>query len=395
MQAVAEPDGAAAVTAFFAAIGPSQRGVPPATVRDDAIASTLMSWQRRTVEWAVGCELLGEDAESGVRGGVIAEEMGLGKTLEVMALALSNPPEGAALDRLAGPAHHPLRSGPLWPRTNTRAAVCGSCRRRIHASETIHCSEATESAAAWVCCQACLLPLRASTSRTAAGKRQADHAAEEEEETSTATAPAAKETSGAKQQGSAAPGEAAEGTRAPKRPRVQFSETVSAANSDHASSSDHASGSGQASSSGQASARRLVLRIQRPLSETIARLEAAAVAAAAAPPLPPPPPPRCMATLVVTPATILPQWLQELQQHSPRLAARTLVYDGVGGAGGGAQGAAAAARVLAAMDQAWLVLTTFKVLQAETWYEGVGAEEVPRGYAARRPRCAKRQTPRL
>jgi hypothetical protein len=121
----------------------------------------------------------------------------------------------------------------------------------------------------------------------------------------------------------------------------------------------------------------LVLRIQRPLSETIARLEAAAVAAAAAAPPPPPPPPRCMATLVVTPATILSQWLQELQQHSPRLAARTLVYDGVGGAGG-AQGAAATARVLAAMDQAWLVLTTFKVLQAETWYEGVGAEELPR-----------------
>jgi hypothetical protein len=67
----------------------------------------------------------------------------------------------------------------------------------------------------------------------------------------------------------------------------------------------------------------------------------------------------------------------------------------VGGAGGGAQGAATAARVLAAMDQAWLVLTTFKVLQAETWYEGVGAEEAPRGYAARRPRCAKRLTPRL
>ena len=47
---VAEPEGAAAVVAFFTAIGPSQRGVPPATVRDDAISSTLMSWQRRTVE---------------------------------------------------------------------------------------------------------------------------------------------------------------------------------------------------------------------------------------------------------------------------------------------------------------------------------------------------------
>ena len=254
----AEPEGAAAVVAFFAAIGPSQRGVPPATVRDDAISSTLMSWQRRTVEWAVGCELLGADAESGVRGGVIAEEMGLGKTLEVMALALSNPPDGAALDRQAGPAHHPLRSGPLWPRTNTRAAVCGSCRRRIHASETIHYSEATESAAAWFCCQACLLPLRASPSRTAGKRPVADHAVKEEGETSTATAPVAEEASGAKPQdmpqpafrtlsvgggaaGSAVQDEAAEGSRAPKRPRVQFSEAVSADDPAKASSSAQAS----------------------------------------------------------------------------------------------------------------------------------------------------------
>ena len=36
---------------------------------------------------------------------------------------------------------------------------------------------------------------------------------------------------------------------------------------------------------------------------------------------------RC--TLIVTPVSILGQWLQELQRHAPALAARTLVYSGL------------------------------------------------------------------
>ena len=306
-----------AVDAFFAAIGPSERdGVPPAAVREEAIASSLMSWQRRTVEWAVGRELMGEDPESGVCGGVIAEEMGLGKTLEVMALTLSHPAEGLILEARPGPAHHPLRSGPLWPRTEATSVACNACGRRVQPNETFHSN--SEAAERWVGCQACMLPqLRSApppllppppddgARSNAAGKRPA---AADEAGTSSESREAA----------AAAP---------PKRQRVRFApDAAAAAGSASAPSAPAAmpavsssAASGVRAPPAPAPARRLVLRIRRPLSEIMARVHAAAVAAAAPPP-PPPPLPPCAATLVVTPATILPQrrrWLRGARGPSP------------------------------------------------------------------------------
>ena len=60
----------------------------------------------------------------------------------------------------------------------------------------------------------------------------------------------------------------------------------------------------------------------------------------------------CAATLVVTPASILRQWLSEIERHAPALAPRVLVYPGLQALGK----AARPSRVARALDSAWLVL---------------------------------------
>ena len=443
-----------AVAAFFAAIAPSDRpGVPQTTVSDDAIATKLWSWQRRTVAWAVGRELMGADATSGVCGGVIAEEMGLGKTLEVMALALSNaPPAGLLLpvepavaggaagsrssdddarvnERFLGQhAHHPHFGGKLWPQPLAHACKCSTCGRRVLPNETVHRRDRRDGSESImsslkdvICCPVCMLPrLRVAEAdkgsegggSNAAGKRPADEAARGGP--AVAASPVKRqrtvqfgETSDAvvesssKRPPSAVAATASASTDAPpaippREPARAFGEGTKRRGADGSlwvvavnrilkpvaeGGAAAASAAGRmqptklvtawelleraADAGRRQHGGRFVLRIKRPQHEVIARTLAQAAAQAAAPPPPPPPLRECGATLIVTPVSILPQWLHELQKHAPALAARTLVYDGV--SVDGADGAAAAsAPLLAAIDGAWLVLTTFRVLQAET-----------------------------
>ena len=72
------------------------------------------------------------------------------------------------------------------------------------------------------------------------------------------------------------------------------------------------------------------------------------------------------ATLVVTPASILRQWLQEIERHAPSLASRVLVYPGMRELGKRAD----ARRLAQAMDRAYIVITTYRVLKQEVLYSG-------------------------
>ncbi|KAL3897739.1 MAG: hypothetical protein SGPRY_012988, partial [Prymnesium sp.] len=281
----------------------------------------LWEYQRQTVAWAIAREQA-ELEGVGVHGGVLAEEMGLGKTVEIMALILSH------MDPSSDPPHewseggtHPLFPGELRPRPAVNS-VCGSCGRRPLAQETMHFSRAAGRA----CCQWCFLPQLPRRER----------------------------------------GEVAAG---PSRPRVCFegskADRLTQPRSASCSSlhpppvAPHTASSPPGSShSPPRPSSGFKIRVKRPRPDGQFDEERLA---------------RVGCTLIVTPASILSQWLQELQRHSPALAARTVVYSGMRELGKqhGVEG------LMRAMEKAVVVLTTYKVLKSEVWYEGA-AEASPK-----------------
>jgi len=176
------------LSTFYQQISPRQ---PPDSIADAAplpaweprldeasLECSLLPFQRESVRWAVRREVEGPDG-FGVKGGVLAEEMGLGKTIEVFCLVLSHPPpddvrgapgavSGAAAssapssqDLLTPPTYHhlPLLSEALAPyhlrrgalrslelrptsrgddHTGTVGAPCDGCGRRPLPHEVVH-----------------------------------------------------------------------------------------------------------------------------------------------------------------------------------------------------------------------------------------------------------------
>ena len=108
---------------LFASLSPDARPNPPAAPSgpppSEAAACTLHSYQRQAVVWASQRERAGADAH-GICGGVIAEEMGLGKTIEVLGLIVENSAATAAVPTALECFKHPLCGGQL-----VRAAATG------------------------------------------------------------------------------------------------------------------------------------------------------------------------------------------------------------------------------------------------------------------------------
>ena len=155
------------VEQFFASISPDIRtdvpSLPASVVDDTKLTCKLHNYQRQAIAWAVQREKAGCDVH-GVRGGVIACEMGLGKTVETLGLILSHPGAhepnalgGGSSSHDEGPSTwaptHPLKAGRLERRSAVAGAACGACGRRLFAQEPVHVA-----ADGWNCCQWCLLP---------------------------------------------------------------------------------------------------------------------------------------------------------------------------------------------------------------------------------------------
>ena len=148
----------AEVQAFFSSLAPDTREDVPSKVitptADRILACSLHNYQKTAVAWAVSRERTGHDAH-GVRGGVLAEEMGLGKTIEVFGLLVENAP--CSVEPMP-PATHPLRGGtPLVHGACEGeafvSAACAVCARRFASREPLH-----YAADYWAVCRWCLLP---------------------------------------------------------------------------------------------------------------------------------------------------------------------------------------------------------------------------------------------
>ena len=363
----ATPGSREEVDAFFASISPDVRTDGPIStdaVVDAALACKLHGYQRKAIAWAVARERSGSD-KHGIRGGVLACEMGLGKTVETLGLLVSNPAsssDNGLLSSAASGMMHPLKSGQLMRSSLGSSAPaigsCGACGRRLQVQEPIH-----TSADGWMCCHWCLLPQQPAlpTSPPAAVVAPSEQGSQEGEHATLAAV------------------EGQDAARPSKRVRFSASPTM---------------GASPASAIALAAARRAALddsrgivadaqrqqprapyivpesqrtgfkiRIKRPLGQgvgdaalagiiaggsTVGRLAASA------------------ATLVVTPASILRQWLQEIERHAPSLASRVLVYPGMRELGKRAD----ARRLAQAMDRAYIVITTYRVLKQEVLYSG-------------------------
>ena len=104
------------VQAFFATCAPDARpdAPTPPTTPITNLDCTLHTYQRQAVAWAVHREEHGPDAH-GVRGGVLAEEMGLGKTIEIFGLIVEHA--ACPVPPATMPFTHPAHGGEL---------VCGA-----------------------------------------------------------------------------------------------------------------------------------------------------------------------------------------------------------------------------------------------------------------------------
>ena len=96
----------------YRVVAPSESSLDADQVDDSHLSCKLWEYQRRTVGWAIDRE---KGEQWGVRGGVIAEEMGLGKTVEVMALVCSHQPPDIPPRNQGGA--HPHATGLLYPCT--------------------------------------------------------------------------------------------------------------------------------------------------------------------------------------------------------------------------------------------------------------------------------------
>ena len=306
--------------------------------------------------------------EYGVRGGVLACEMGLGKTVETLGLIVSHPggrePESAD----GGPltlATHPLRAGRLARSAATAGSSCGACGRRLTANEPVHAA-----ADGWSCCQWCFLPQHPALEQTAEALAASSSFASASTSSSTAASSSSASSSSA-----AAPSSSSAVTAPPPK-RVRFAmpgdalpskaariadgtvsssaskKTAGAAVSSQAFQQRDGASAGKAwlargkgspaSATERAAARRAAMddslgiiadaahdaashrtgfkiRIKRPLDAPAA---AASISTVGTAPLLSPTLAACGCTLVVTPASILRQWLQEIERHgeSPRRA---------------------------------------------------------------------------
>ena len=378
-------DPKAEVRAFFASLSPDVRAAPPPpTVLpcERRLASTLHSYQRQAVEWAMAREKAGVD-EAGVCGGVLAEEMGLGKSIEVIALVESHacplhdppPPEATAGGRI------PHCSGLLLPRTSCGGEACIVCGRKSMASETVHVATGT----GFVCCGWCFLPHQPSAVFV-----QPEHA-RSSSDVSLGSTEAAASDGGALESDAAAAAEAPAALRrrlavsfademlgGPSKPNVAklTVETPSTTVDRAVTTPQGAPACTAASLSG------FKIRIKRPREEASALAAAVAATAAGVPGLAHTAgagleagalgtalggTPLCGATLIVAPSSIHKQWLDEIAKHAPTLSARVLVYPGLRelckGAGAGAAGAhhvASTAQLIEAVDRARVVLTTYR-----------------------------------
>ena len=437
-ESVGEADATAELLDLYASISPRPVSCAP-PIDTSALNCSLYPHQQQTVSWALTRELQDEDGLSGVRGGVIAEEMGLGKTIEVMALICSHPPSGshgsggsrdshpaggprvaASLDgdarcgdggegcfgeegsssaaaasfepleplasALCG-ARHPLFIAPLHPSFVGSVSIsCSVCQRKLLPAEMVHATSPHLSplppaakrraspSAGWACCQLCMLS-RAPDARERAVRLASEVSAEK---TSSGKTKAEK----ARVRFAEAPSE---------RPAMHGVYGRGAANGAGTASSGGSGGSSSSSSgssgSSSSSVTGLKIRIKRPRPRWEVEQEELArqVAAVLQPAAPPPPPRTCGCTLLVAPPTLLRQWLEELKRHAPMLAARTLVYTGLRDLGERWCRGAAHEALLGAFERAWLVLTTFSVLQQEVWYGGEGeSRSVSEAAAARR-----------
>ena len=361
----ATPGSREEVDAFFASISPDVRTDGPIStdaVVDAALACKLHGYQRKAIAWAVARERSGSD-KHGIRGGVLACEMGLGKTVETLGLLVSNPAsssDNGLLSSAASGMMHPLKSGQLM-----RSSLSSSRRPSARAART---SASGSGAHTYLSRRMDVLPLvpaaAATSSADLAARRRGGAHREGSQEGEHATLAAV---------------EGQDAARPSKRVRFSASPTM---------------GASPASAIALAAARRAALddsrgivadaqrqqprapyivpesqrtgfkiRIKRPLGQgvgdaalagiiaggsTVGRLAASA------------------ATLVVTPASILRQWLQEIERHAPSLASRVLVYPGMRELGKRAD----ARRLAQAMDRAYIVITTYRVLKQEVLYSG-------------------------
>ena len=384
-ESVGEADATAELLELYAAISPRPVSCAP-PIDTSALNCSLYPHQQQTVSWALTRELQDEDGLSGVRGGVIAEEMGLGKTIEVMALICSHPPSGShgsGGSRDSHPAGGPRVAASLDgdARCGDGGEGCfgeeGSSSAAAASFEPLEPPAAKRRAspsAGWACCQLCMLS-RAPDARERAVRLASEVSAEK---TSSGKTKAEK----ARVRFAEAPSE---------RPAMHGVYGRGAANGAGTASSGGCGGSSSSSSgssgSSSSSVTGLKIRIKRPRPRWEVEQEELArqVAAVLQPAAPPPPPRTCGCTLLVAPPTLLRQWLEELKRHAPMLAARTLVYTGLRDLGERWCRGAAHEALLGAFERAWLVLTTFSVLQQEVWYGGEGeSRSVSEAAAARR-----------
>ena len=334
------------VHAFFAALAPNVRPdapVAPATSAcDDLLACTLHDYQRQAVAWAVKRERGGPDAH-GVRGGVLAEEMGLGKTIEVLALLVEN----ASCATLTTPvSKHPLYGGQLMRGTASgrfAGSTCASCARKFAPHEPIHHAALD----AWACCQWCFLPHQSELSDNPASVPDA------------------------------APDGAAEPDASPAERRVRFAtalpESMRPMRVVGAASLASARRESLDASLGLVAGSPVRL-VPRPAvgPPTGFRIRIKRPREAASSPNPP-----CAATLVVTPASILRQWLSEIERHAPALAPRVLVYPGAHVLLKHMQ----PSQLSRALDRACIILTTYRVLSKEVHHRG-GRDDDEEGVTA-------------
>ena len=329
-------------------------------------------------------EAAGADRD-GVCGGVLAEEMGLGKTVEVMALVLSHAAPSAdtlAIDPLA------LHGRPLVPCRVAAGTRCSLCARRLAAHEMVHVgapvptpTSAQPPCGKWRYCQLCCLsslrspPVIATLQAPQAGAPSGGGAAP------------ARRVRFAIEAGDSARAEVHDASRAPSKRHAE---------------SDGLGGEEPGPKARCVPPNAAPAADAAPIAKGLApcgdvRLVRLRLAGAALPvsrgsartglkvrvELPPPPPlPACACTLIVTPPALLAQWLDELLKHAPALAARTLVYAGLHEMGADADGSPSPA-LLGAVDRAAIVLTSFNVLEREIWY-GAHVADSADGLALRR-----------
>ena len=396
------------VRSFFASISPDARGAPPPPAAplpcERTLASTLHGYQRQAVEWAQARERAGVD-DAGVCGGVLAEEMGLGKSVEVIGLVQSHqcPLSESLADATSG-GRIPHCSGLLLPRVSAGGETCNLCGRKSLPSETVH----EAAASGYRCCSWCFMPYQPGVACAPPPRASSD--ATDASTLDSSAAPSRRQDGRLPEDGSAP---AVQPPQAQRRRVVRFGDdeeeqqrppsvveppssappllaarSAAPNNSADPSSSAAPNNSADPNNPADPNYSGFKIRIKRPRpADGDAPATSKLAAGVGAPPQAPRPPPPCMATLIVAPASIHRQWLEEINKHAPSLLARVVVYPGLRELSSGAD----AARLAEAVDRACVVLTTYRVLRQEVYYQGGEGEAEADGHpCGRRLRGAKR-----